>query len=174
MLCHDGFHPSADGYRVIAYALFPELAAAANLLLADQGLGQRRANPPGIGRPRFVLIIAQANPRRTCAGLHNRPAPDPTPALRLDGNHPQDRCLRYPDGCQTALRVAEIPILARSSTDPAGKVGRCRTNAQRDSTPSSLAGSHGRPRRGRGVRRRFVMRPGKQSQLCLRLRIAAT
>lgn len=31
MLCHDGFHPSADGYRVMAYALFPELAAAANL-----------------------------------------------------------------------------------------------------------------------------------------------
>ncbi len=31
MLCHDGFHPSADGYRVIAYALFPALAAAANL-----------------------------------------------------------------------------------------------------------------------------------------------
>jgi lysophospholipase L1-like esterase len=31
MLCHDAFHPSADGYRVIAYALFPELAAAANL-----------------------------------------------------------------------------------------------------------------------------------------------
>jgi lysophospholipase L1-like esterase len=31
MLCHDGFHPSADGYRVIAYALFPELAAAANV-----------------------------------------------------------------------------------------------------------------------------------------------
>jgi lysophospholipase L1-like esterase len=31
MLCHDGFHPSADGYRVMAYALFPELAAAAHL-----------------------------------------------------------------------------------------------------------------------------------------------
>ncbi|HEX6872893.1 MAG TPA: SGNH/GDSL hydrolase family protein [Micromonosporaceae bacterium] len=31
MLCHDGFHPSADGYRVMAYALFPELAQAANL-----------------------------------------------------------------------------------------------------------------------------------------------
>jgi lysophospholipase L1-like esterase len=31
MLCHDGFHPSADGYRVIAYALFPALAAAADL-----------------------------------------------------------------------------------------------------------------------------------------------
>jgi lysophospholipase L1-like esterase len=31
MLCHDGFHPSADGYRVMAYALYPELAAAANL-----------------------------------------------------------------------------------------------------------------------------------------------
>jgi lysophospholipase L1-like esterase len=31
MLCHDGFHSSADGYRVVAYALFPELAAAANL-----------------------------------------------------------------------------------------------------------------------------------------------
>jgi lysophospholipase L1-like esterase len=31
MLCHDGFHPSADGYRVIAYALYPEVAAAANL-----------------------------------------------------------------------------------------------------------------------------------------------
>ena len=31
MFCHDGFHPSADGYRVLAYALYPELAAAANL-----------------------------------------------------------------------------------------------------------------------------------------------
>ena len=31
MLCRDGFHPSADGYRVIAHALFPELAAAAGL-----------------------------------------------------------------------------------------------------------------------------------------------
>jgi lysophospholipase L1-like esterase len=31
MLCHDGFHPSADGYRVMAYALYPELASAANL-----------------------------------------------------------------------------------------------------------------------------------------------
>ena len=31
MLCHDSFHPSADGYRVIAYALYPELALAANL-----------------------------------------------------------------------------------------------------------------------------------------------
>jgi lysophospholipase L1-like esterase len=31
MYCHDGFHPSADGYRVLAYALFPELAQAANL-----------------------------------------------------------------------------------------------------------------------------------------------
>jgi lysophospholipase L1-like esterase len=31
MLCFDGFHPSADGYRVMAYAIFPELAAAANL-----------------------------------------------------------------------------------------------------------------------------------------------
>ncbi len=31
MLCEDGFHPSADGYRVIAYALYPALAAAANL-----------------------------------------------------------------------------------------------------------------------------------------------
>jgi lysophospholipase L1-like esterase len=31
MLCHDGFHPSADGYRVLAYALYPGLAAAANL-----------------------------------------------------------------------------------------------------------------------------------------------
>jgi lysophospholipase L1-like esterase len=31
MLCHDGFHPSADGYRVIAFALYPQLAAAANL-----------------------------------------------------------------------------------------------------------------------------------------------
>jgi lysophospholipase L1-like esterase len=31
MLCHDGFHPSADGYRVMAYAVYPELAAAANL-----------------------------------------------------------------------------------------------------------------------------------------------
>ena len=31
MLCHDGFHPSADGYRVIAFALYPALAAAADL-----------------------------------------------------------------------------------------------------------------------------------------------
>ncbi len=31
MFCHDGFHPSADGYRVIAYALYPALAAAADL-----------------------------------------------------------------------------------------------------------------------------------------------
>jgi lysophospholipase L1-like esterase len=31
MLCHDGFHPSADGYRVMAYALFPDLAAVAHL-----------------------------------------------------------------------------------------------------------------------------------------------
>jgi lysophospholipase L1-like esterase len=31
MLCHDGFHPSADGYQVIAYALYPALAAAADL-----------------------------------------------------------------------------------------------------------------------------------------------
>jgi len=31
MLCHDGFHPSADGYRVMAYAIFPELASAANV-----------------------------------------------------------------------------------------------------------------------------------------------
>jgi lysophospholipase L1-like esterase len=31
MLCRDGFHPSADGYRVIAYALYPALATAANL-----------------------------------------------------------------------------------------------------------------------------------------------
>src|SRR3981189_3490687 len=31
MLCQDGFHPSADGYRVMAYALFPDLATAANL-----------------------------------------------------------------------------------------------------------------------------------------------
>jgi lysophospholipase L1-like esterase len=31
MLCHDRFHPSADGYRVLAYALFPKVAAAADL-----------------------------------------------------------------------------------------------------------------------------------------------
>lgn len=31
MLCHDAFHPSADGYRVMAYALYPALATAANL-----------------------------------------------------------------------------------------------------------------------------------------------
>ena len=31
MFCHDEFHPSADGYRVLAHALFPEVAAAANL-----------------------------------------------------------------------------------------------------------------------------------------------
>lgn len=34
MLCHDGFHPSADGYGVIAYAVYPALAAAANLPFA--------------------------------------------------------------------------------------------------------------------------------------------
>jgi lysophospholipase L1-like esterase len=32
MLCYDGFHPSADGYRVIAHALYPEASAAANLI----------------------------------------------------------------------------------------------------------------------------------------------
>lgn len=31
MLGRDGFHPSADGYRVIAHTLFPALAAAADL-----------------------------------------------------------------------------------------------------------------------------------------------
>jgi lysophospholipase L1-like esterase len=31
MLCHDGYHPSADGYRVMAYAIYPQLAVAANL-----------------------------------------------------------------------------------------------------------------------------------------------
>jgi lysophospholipase L1-like esterase len=31
MLCYDRFHPSADGYRVMAYALYPVVAAAANL-----------------------------------------------------------------------------------------------------------------------------------------------
>jgi lysophospholipase L1-like esterase len=31
MLCYDGFHPSAEGYRVMAYALFPDAAAALNL-----------------------------------------------------------------------------------------------------------------------------------------------
>jgi lysophospholipase L1-like esterase len=30
-LCHDGFHPSADGYRVWAYALYPAVAAAAGV-----------------------------------------------------------------------------------------------------------------------------------------------
>ncbi|MDG4828634.1 SGNH/GDSL hydrolase family protein [Solwaraspora sp. WMMD1047] len=30
-LCHDGFHPSADGYRVWAYALLPAVRAAARL-----------------------------------------------------------------------------------------------------------------------------------------------
>ncbi|MEO3775283.1 SGNH/GDSL hydrolase family protein [Micromonospora sp. B11E3] len=29
--CHDGFHPSADGYRVWAHALLPAVAAAANV-----------------------------------------------------------------------------------------------------------------------------------------------
>ncbi|MFC0004542.1 SGNH/GDSL hydrolase family protein [Micromonospora siamensis] len=29
-LCHDGYHPSADGYRVWAHALLPAVAAAAN------------------------------------------------------------------------------------------------------------------------------------------------
>lgn len=33
MFCHDEFHPSADGYRVLAHALFPEVATAANLTL---------------------------------------------------------------------------------------------------------------------------------------------
>jgi lysophospholipase L1-like esterase len=28
-LCYDGFHPSADGYRVWAYALYPAVAKAA-------------------------------------------------------------------------------------------------------------------------------------------------
>jgi lysophospholipase L1-like esterase len=28
-LCHDGFHPSADGYRVWAHALYPAVAEAA-------------------------------------------------------------------------------------------------------------------------------------------------
>jgi lysophospholipase L1-like esterase len=32
MFCHDSFHPSADGYRVMAYALFPELAKAAGVM----------------------------------------------------------------------------------------------------------------------------------------------
>jgi len=31
MLSYDCFHPSADGYRVMAYALFPVVAAAANV-----------------------------------------------------------------------------------------------------------------------------------------------
>lgn len=31
MLCQDGFHASADGYRVIAYALLPAVLAAADL-----------------------------------------------------------------------------------------------------------------------------------------------
>lgn len=30
-LCHDGFHPSADGYRVWAHALFPAVAAAVTM-----------------------------------------------------------------------------------------------------------------------------------------------
>ncbi|WFF02953.1 SGNH/GDSL hydrolase family protein [Micromonospora sp. WMMD964] len=30
-LCHDGFHPSADGYRVWAHALLPAVAAAATV-----------------------------------------------------------------------------------------------------------------------------------------------
>jgi lysophospholipase L1-like esterase len=29
-LCHDGYHPSADGYRVWAHALYPAVAAAAS------------------------------------------------------------------------------------------------------------------------------------------------
>ncbi|KIR66768.1 GDSL family lipase [Micromonospora haikouensis] len=29
--CHDGFHPSADGYRIWAHALLPAVAAAANV-----------------------------------------------------------------------------------------------------------------------------------------------
>ena len=29
-LCHDGFHPSADGYRVWAHALLPAVSAAAD------------------------------------------------------------------------------------------------------------------------------------------------
>jgi lysophospholipase L1-like esterase len=31
MLCHDGFHPRRDGYRVLAYALYPACAAANSL-----------------------------------------------------------------------------------------------------------------------------------------------
>ena len=30
-LCYDGFHPSADGYRVWAYALLPAVAHAAGV-----------------------------------------------------------------------------------------------------------------------------------------------
>jgi lysophospholipase L1-like esterase len=36
MLCGDRFHPSADGYQVIAYALYPEIAAAANLTAINE------------------------------------------------------------------------------------------------------------------------------------------
>lgn len=36
-LCHDGFHPSADGYRVWAHALYPAVAAA---------VVDRRPDPP--------------------------------------------------------------------------------------------------------------------------------
>ena len=35
-LCHDGFHPSADGYRVWAHALLPEVAAAGQPALVDR------------------------------------------------------------------------------------------------------------------------------------------
>jgi lysophospholipase L1-like esterase len=31
-LCHDGYHPSADGYRVWAHALFPAVAEAAGVI----------------------------------------------------------------------------------------------------------------------------------------------
>ena len=31
-LCHDGLHPSADGYRVWAHALYPAVAEAAGVV----------------------------------------------------------------------------------------------------------------------------------------------
>ncbi|MGE5829125.1 MAG: SGNH/GDSL hydrolase family protein [Micromonosporaceae bacterium] len=39
MLCRDAFHPSADGYRVMAYALFPAVAEACPVDLGQPGLG---------------------------------------------------------------------------------------------------------------------------------------
>jgi lysophospholipase L1-like esterase len=39
MLCRDAFHPSADGYRVMAYALFPAVVEACPVDLGQPGPG---------------------------------------------------------------------------------------------------------------------------------------